>query len=760
MSMAHSFSMASGSCWSCANRPAAALRAAVFGALLVICAASLSPLAIGAEVVSLLETRHDRVVLQHWDLSCGAAALATILKYEYGQPVTERQIAVELLQRKEYLVNPSLVRVRQGYSLLDLQRVAEQRHLQGLGLGNLTLRDLMERAPIIVHVRFLGYHHFVGFRGVYLGQVVLADPAWGNRTMLIGDFVRAWINYPRIGHTGFSLLPRGGSKPRNRLAPTASDLVLAYAAVDQDGYDTPRGGGDDAPTLLAGPALDITPVPGVPALGSGLGSGDEPTSVAALTQPPEVVRPPPGEGQAAAAEDVSSSETAMLARNTDSGAAGAEAIPLVQSVASPSSARLIAASRATAPGAADSSGAGLAGSAYAVRTSPSAAARSTNAISTDPTTSATSAPRVIAAGQSGGQTAAGASHPSAAITQARGGTAAATSTTPQNPAEQVSSAQPADGAAQAATGKVQKVVATAAQRGGTGSAKVSNTAAGVAASSTRPAASSTLQGAAVKVPTHAAPATAAVKAATGTVQKVNATAVQAAETTSKDVSNTAGAVIKSATTSSVSSLTYAHGGSSPQPAVSAATGGSKPARQAATSVQSGTRAISSTVESTVTIVTKTKTASPDIPTASTIVASSPHTNTNSANTVENSVDRKPSAPDTAEAMPSTVTSSTGKAQQATRSSLEETSDQSKQASDSSKAGRGSTKGPSDSSKAAIESSEVNRSKPSSSKPSSSKPSSSKPVPAITTSLSTVSKPTVSSGSAPPPATTALRGPGH
>src|ERR1700733_11546386 len=70
---------------------------------------------------SLLEARQARVVIQHWDMSCGAAALATILNYQYNEPITEREIAIEIMRRKEYLANPMLVRARQGYSLLDLQ---------------------------------------------------------------------------------------------------------------------------------------------------------------------------------------------------------------------------------------------------------------------------------------------------------------------------------------------------------------------------------------------------------------------------------------------------------------------------------------------------------------------------------------------------------------------------------------------------------------------------------------------------------------
>jgi hypothetical protein len=42
-------------------------------------------------VRSLLEMRHHNVIIQSWDLSCGAAAPATLLRYEWGNPVTEKR---------------------------------------------------------------------------------------------------------------------------------------------------------------------------------------------------------------------------------------------------------------------------------------------------------------------------------------------------------------------------------------------------------------------------------------------------------------------------------------------------------------------------------------------------------------------------------------------------------------------------------------------------------------------------------------------
>lgn len=177
-------------------------------------------------VKSLLELRHDKVVIQEWDLSCGAAALATILNYQYDHPVSEKDIARGLMSRREYIENPELVRIREGFSLLDLKRYVDSHGYRGIGYGKLTSADLVKKAPILVPVNFLGYNHFVVFRGFMKDRVLLADPAWGNRTMLHEDFESAWIDYgENMGKVGFVVERREGTVPPNQLNPRASDFV-------------------------------------------------------------------------------------------------------------------------------------------------------------------------------------------------------------------------------------------------------------------------------------------------------------------------------------------------------------------------------------------------------------------------------------------------------------------------------------------------------------------------------------------------------
>jgi len=178
-------------------------------------------------VRSLLEARHDNVVLQEWDLSCGAAAITTILNYQFGEVVTEREVARTLMQRAKYIENPELVNLQEGFSLLDLKRLVDGLGYEGIGFGQVELEALLERAPAIVPINTHGYNHFVVVRGMAGDRILMADPAWGNRTMTRDDFVRAWIDYDDFGHVAFVVTRDGEIAPAAGLAP-ALDHFLTF----------------------------------------------------------------------------------------------------------------------------------------------------------------------------------------------------------------------------------------------------------------------------------------------------------------------------------------------------------------------------------------------------------------------------------------------------------------------------------------------------------------------------------------------------
>jgi len=139
-------------------------------------------------VRSLLEIRREGVVIQQWDTSCGAAALATVFTYTFKDPVSERLAAQGMLRRTD----PLRVKVRGGFSLLDMKRFAESRGYAAAGYRNLSLEELLAMRSPIVPISEYGDPHFVVVRGLREGRVELADPAFGNHALSVERFKEAW----------------------------------------------------------------------------------------------------------------------------------------------------------------------------------------------------------------------------------------------------------------------------------------------------------------------------------------------------------------------------------------------------------------------------------------------------------------------------------------------------------------------------------------------------------------------------------------
>jgi uncharacterized protein len=138
---------------------------------------------------SLQEIRGEGVVRQKWDMSCGAAALSTVLTYDFKDPTPETAIVVWILHR----VDPVRVRARGGFSLLDLKHFAEARGYRAEGFSGMTLEDLVqEKTSVITPIHTKGVDHFVVVRGFAAGHVMLADPAFGNMTMRVDQFQKLW----------------------------------------------------------------------------------------------------------------------------------------------------------------------------------------------------------------------------------------------------------------------------------------------------------------------------------------------------------------------------------------------------------------------------------------------------------------------------------------------------------------------------------------------------------------------------------------
>jgi uncharacterized protein len=143
----------------------------------------------GKSVRSLKDIRDEGVVRQRWDMSCGAAALSTLLTYDFNDNTPETAIVVWILHR----VDAARVRARGGFSLLDLKHFAEARGYSAEGFSGMSINDLaLEKTSVIVPIHSKNIDHFVVVKGFQEGHVVLADPAFGNLTMRVDQFQKLW----------------------------------------------------------------------------------------------------------------------------------------------------------------------------------------------------------------------------------------------------------------------------------------------------------------------------------------------------------------------------------------------------------------------------------------------------------------------------------------------------------------------------------------------------------------------------------------
>ncbi|MDQ7037803.1 MAG: C39 family peptidase [Aquificota bacterium] len=141
------------------------------------------------KVKPVSEIKHRGIVKQRYDYSCGAAVLATLFKYYFGEEVDEKSV-IETLFR---VGDVEKIKKRQGFSMLDLKRYAVLKGYRATGY-KATVEDLVRLGvPAIVAIDVGNYRHFVIFKGVYKGRVLLADPALGNTVVSVGEFRKMWV---------------------------------------------------------------------------------------------------------------------------------------------------------------------------------------------------------------------------------------------------------------------------------------------------------------------------------------------------------------------------------------------------------------------------------------------------------------------------------------------------------------------------------------------------------------------------------------
>lgn len=163
------------------------------------------------KVKSLVDMRFKKVVRQQYDLSCGAAAMATLLKYFYGDDTDERQIIDGILE----FGDQEKIK-KDGFSMLELKKFGEREGYVGQGY-RIEQADALARVqiPVLTLINTRGYNHFVVIKGIQGGEVYIADPAFGNRSLPLEDFEEGWSNVVLIflsatngGNNAFTLDPK------------------------------------------------------------------------------------------------------------------------------------------------------------------------------------------------------------------------------------------------------------------------------------------------------------------------------------------------------------------------------------------------------------------------------------------------------------------------------------------------------------------------------------------------------------------------
>jgi len=143
------------------------------------------------------EIQVQNVVMQQRDYSCGAAALATLTRYYWGDNTSEKLFLDEVdkvLPTKEEIKD----RVENGLTMTDLKKAAEGAGYDVL-LGTARFEQLIEsKVPVIVGltmhmgVKQTEFRHFVVYRGFDGWWVYLADPIRGNVRVSAPEFVQQW----------------------------------------------------------------------------------------------------------------------------------------------------------------------------------------------------------------------------------------------------------------------------------------------------------------------------------------------------------------------------------------------------------------------------------------------------------------------------------------------------------------------------------------------------------------------------------------
>lgn len=144
---------------------------------------------INKKIKPMRDIKHEHVVSQSMDVSCGPAGLSTLLNFYLKDPTTEIEIINSLLNQ----VPLEKVRERKGFTLLDLKNFAKAKGYDVTGYKDMDIEFLREiKRPVLVPISFKNFSHFVIVKGVIADRIFIADPTAGNMSMKTSKFEKIW----------------------------------------------------------------------------------------------------------------------------------------------------------------------------------------------------------------------------------------------------------------------------------------------------------------------------------------------------------------------------------------------------------------------------------------------------------------------------------------------------------------------------------------------------------------------------------------
>ncbi|NYT61750.1 C39 family peptidase [Alcaligenaceae bacterium] len=181
-------------------------------------------------IESIRERGFSRTIRQQYDFSCGSAAVATLLTYQYQAPVGEQDAFMSMWDQGDQ------EKIRHdGFSLLDIKRYLDAQGYESNGY-EVSLEKLIENSiPAIMLISDHGYNHFVVVKGVSKDRVLLGDPSVGARIMSRDRFKKMLVTpivFVITSHRKQALFNGRADWKTEPLAPIGTALSAARLAQE------------------------------------------------------------------------------------------------------------------------------------------------------------------------------------------------------------------------------------------------------------------------------------------------------------------------------------------------------------------------------------------------------------------------------------------------------------------------------------------------------------------------------------------------